>query len=121
MKTSKFNPVEVALMFIALWWAIILRLPFDTFSNPAYMAMAALFPKYIWSFIAFIISSCHFTSMLIDNVILKKLSLFSIIAFFVFIAVMLFIGDLSNTGTGTYFILSGLASWIYWKVGERGD
>lgn len=133
---NRSKPIEVTLIALALWWALVLVLPWDVFSNsPSFRTMADLFPETVWACIAFAIGAVNLYGMLFKRFYARVLGLSMASGFWISVSVSLaysyytdtdanlFIDIMkavfSTTGTGTYFIIATVSAWVSRKVAEQ--
>lgn len=119
-RSKKLRAIEVAVTSIAIWWGIILVLPFNTFGiSDSYEAMEALAPESFWGVFMIGMGFSHLLSMTYNLSRLKRFTLLIATGVWIFIASMFAIGNPMNTATGTYAIIGVLTGWLYTKVGEQ--
>lgn len=117
---KRFRAVEVATTSLAIWWGIILLLPFNTFViSSSYSAMAGLATETAWGIIMLAQGVIQLTSMVFRFKKIKQFSYLVATFLWFFIAAMFAVGELSNTATGTYAIIGCLTGWLYLKVGDQ--
>ena len=61
-KQGKYNLVEIGLISIALWWAVLLLSPIATFKNSVYSTMEQVMPEQLWGMQCLFISFFFFLS-----------------------------------------------------------
>lgn len=119
-RIKNFLAVEVATTSIAIWWGIILILPYDTFSEAvAYGAMSTLAPEFVWALVLLLIGFLQLYGIVRDHYSFKRFTLLFATGVWIFIATMFALGSPFNTATGTYVIIGCLTGWLYTKVGEQ--
>ncbi|MEC0276874.1 hypothetical protein [Peribacillus frigoritolerans] len=112
--------MEVAMTSLALWWGIILLLPYHTFpTSIAYQAMAGIANETVWGLFMLLIGSAQLLGTIHNNYQLKRVSLLAATGVWFFIASMFGISELFTTATGTYFIIGCLTGWLHMKVGAQ--
>jgi hypothetical protein len=121
----KVKAIELSLTLVALWWSIVLGLPYDTFSSSMdYDAMAGMASEGVWSLYFLCLGLVQSYGMFNENIVLlykkvntKRLALLVSTGAWFFVASMFAIGNIATTATGVYFILGCLSAWLYVKVG----
>lgn len=112
--------IEVAIIAALAWWAFILAVPLETFSGTkAYDAMAGIASEEVWAVAFFIVAICNLYGMIADKTKLRMISLIVSNGLWVFVSAMFAISDIATTGTGIYFIVSCLNTYVIYKVGEQ--
>lgn len=120
MKVKRFRAVEVATTSLALWWGLILIMPFSTFGlSVSYNAMVGVADENTWAVYMLALGLLQFVSMLTNNIFLKQISLLAATGTWFFVATMFGFGNIFNTATGTYAIVAFLTGWLYTKVGGQ--
>ncbi|XKK29153.1 hypothetical protein HFP64_23905 [Bacillus sp. AC79A.1] len=59
-KQGKYNLVEIGLISIALWWAVLLLSPIATFKNSVYSTMEQVMPEQLWACNAYLYLSSYY-------------------------------------------------------------
>jgi hypothetical protein len=117
---KRFRAVEVATTSLALWWGLILILPFDTFSSSSsYKAMAGIASEPCWGLFMLAIGTAQLFGMILNNYFIKRYSLLLATGIWVFISAMFGLSTFFSTASGTYFIIACLTGWLYMKVGGQ--
>jgi hypothetical protein len=112
--------IEAALVALCLWWAFILFMPLNTFStSSAYLAMSQVAGESVWALFFFLIAFFHGYGIATDNRKIRLPAVMCQLIAWLFVSAMFAIGNLATTATGTYFIISCLSAYVYFKVGEK--
>jgi hypothetical protein len=110
--------VELFLMMLALWWAIVLMLPTSTFStSDAYLPMAMVASEGMWASYFLFISIVQWLGLWYVN---KKTILSGLLlsmTTWMFIGTMMMIGSPASTGSGIYILISLLCASAYFHKG----
>lgn len=112
--------LESAIIAALFWWAFILSMPYDTFgSAKVYQTMANIAVEEVWAGLFFVIAVISLYGMITDNLKLLIPGLCISAGLWFFVSAMFAVGDLASTGTGIYFIVALLNSFVVYKVGEQ--
>ncbi|WP_422661712.1 hypothetical protein ACK8P5_26685 (plasmid) [Paenibacillus sp. EC2-1] len=115
-----FKMIETALIALLLWWSFILILPMDTFgTSSSYQAMAGIAPEEVWSAGFFIAATFSFVGMIYERKNIRLVGLITGSFLWLFVSAMMAIGNIATTGTGTYFVIFCLNTFVVYKVGEQ--
>jgi hypothetical protein len=116
---KKFKALETGLAAYALYWGLLLLLPYHTFSVSAYSGMAAVADEIYWGAFALSVGVSQMYGMLFcSNPKVKGFFLLVAAGFWYFVFSMFMIGNPFTTG-GTYIITAILCSYLFVKVGEQ--
>ncbi|AKE16163.1 TPA: hypothetical protein QC128_005111 [Bacillus cereus] len=119
-KQRKYNLVEIGLISIALWWAVLLLSPIATFKNSVYSTMEQVMPEQLWGMQCLFISFFLLYGVATDNKIIRSIGLLISIGFWTFVSVSLWLSDSATTGT-SYFVWALMAAGLYLKLMKVGD
>ncbi len=112
--------IECAITALCIWWSFILALPTDTFStSTAYRAMAHFASEGTWSIVFLIIGLMMFFGMVFERFWIRMVGLVAAAAIWIFVSAMMAVAELATTGTGVYFIVFCLTTYVIYKVGEQ--
>ena len=107
------------LTWVVAWWAIILALPFDTFSSSkSYRLFAEMASETLWAFGFACVAGLGVAGMMRPR--LRLLSAHILAITHVLIAAFLCIPNPAGTGTGIYGGFALLAFYFLWRTGTRG-
>jgi hypothetical protein len=114
------KPIETAIIACLVWWSFILILPLDTFgSSKTYQAMAAIAREEVWSAVFFIVAVLNTYGMILERFKVRIVGLVLSNGLWIFVSAMFAIGNIATTGTGIYFIVACLNTYVIYKVGEQ--
>ena len=118
--TEQFRVVEVAVIIALLWWSFILLVPTETFASAeAYEAMANVASEEVWGFFFLFVALLNLYSMIMDKFALNVIALVISSGLWAYVATSFAISDIATTGTGIYYILACLNTFVVYKVGEQ--
>ena len=120
--SQSFRTLKIFSTSIAMWWGVVLILPFDTFSTAlSYKAMAGIAPEFYWGLLMLIMGLAHLIGITYSLKKIEKASFLIATFVWIFIAAMFTIGSPPNTASGTYALIGLLTGWLYTnvKVGEN--
>lgn len=115
---KRFKALETGLAAYALYWGVLLLLPYNTFNTAAnsYSGMVALAPESHWGTFALLVGAAQMYGMLIAGDRLRAFFLLVAAGFWYFVFTMFMIINPFTTG-GTYIITAILCSYLFVKVG----
>lgn len=117
---DNIKAIEVALIAALLWWSFILAMPIDTFHTGLdYKAMKDIASEEVWSAFFFLIAVLNIYGILSERFKLHVFSLCVQAGVWFFVSAMFAMSSLASTGTGIYFIVALLNSFVVYKVGEQ--
>jgi len=112
--------IETTLFSLALWWAFILALPTDTFgSSITYNAMARFASEGVWATAFFTVAFMTLFGMIFERFYIRMVGLIASAGLWIFVAAMMAVSNIATTGTGVYFIVFCLTTYVIYKVGEQ--
>lgn len=118
--SNQFRVIEVAIIVALLWWAFILFVPTSTFASAeVYNAMANVAREEVWGVFFLVVALLNLYSMIMDKFALNVISLVISSGIWAYIATTFAISDIASTGTGVYYILACLNTFVVYKVGEH--
>ena len=118
--SNQFRVIEVAIIAALLWWAFILIVPMNTFSSAeVYSTMANVAREEVWGAFFLAVALVNLYSMIMDKFALNVIALVVSSGIWAYIATAFAISDIATTGTGVYYILACLNTFVVYKVGER--
>ena len=117
--SNQFRVIEVAIIAALLWWAFILIVPVNTFaSSDVYNTMANVAREEVWGIFFLAVALLNLYSMIMDKFALNVIALVISSGIWAYIATAFAISDIATTGTGVYYILACLNTFVVYKVGE---
>ena len=81
--------------------------------------MAAMMCEEVWSGIFFIVAVLNIYGMILERFKVRIVGLILSNGLWIFVSAMFAIGNIATTGTGIYFILACLNTYVIYKVGEQ--
>jgi hypothetical protein len=114
------KPIETCIIALSLWWAFILALPMKTFNtSPSYRIMAHIAPEQVWAGVFMGVTIIMLLGMVYERFYFRMVGLIASAFLWIFLATMFAVGNIATTGTGTYFIVFCLTTYVIYKVGEH--
>lgn len=117
--SNQFRVIEVAIIAALLWWAFILIIPVNTFASAeVYQTMANVASEGVWASFFLAVALLNLYSMIMNKFALNVITLIISCGIWAYIATAFAMSDIASTGTGVYYILACLNSFVVYKVGE---
>ncbi|MGA4519263.1 hypothetical protein ACPA0F_18555 [Solibacillus silvestris] len=115
--SQSFHTLKIFTTSIAIWWGVVLILPFDTFSTAVpYRAMAEIASEFYWGLLMLLMGCSHLIGITYSLKKIERASFLIATFVWIFIAAMFAFGSPPNTASGTYAIIGLLTGWLYTKV-----
>ena len=112
--------IEMMSGMLALFWGIILLLPFDTFSStPSYFAMQTIAPEIAWGLAVAIGGMAQMISVLFLSNYARKLTAGISIFIWWFVAGMFIVSNSISTAVPVYSIIALSSSWSFIRLLQR--
>lgn len=81
--------------------------------------MAAFASEEVWAAAFFVVACMKFYGMIFDRFYIRMVGLIASAGLWIFVSAMMAVGNIATTGTGVYFIVFCLTTYVIYKVGEQ--
>ena len=117
---KEFSVVEIWAGLVTLLWGIVLIYPTKTFQLSMYLNMSSIAEENSWGGLLAFLGVAQIVSFLFGNVLTRRVTLWTLILVWAFIAKLLYI---PNCGSFGYILISCvtlLFAWTFIRMRDRG-